>query len=317
MEKISVIIPCLNEQESLPAFEKEINRIAEEMDKVKFEYIYINDGSTDNTLNILKDMAKRDKRVKYVSFSRRFGKEAGNYAGLKSATGDYAVIIDADLQHDPELLKVMYDGIKNEGYDSVAVRRTNRKGEKKIRSFFSKMFYKIIKKMSDVEIVDGATDYRMMTKQMYTSVVEMSEYNRFTKGLFSWVGFNTKWIEQENIERKHGTTSWSFMDLVLYSFSGITAFSTKPLLMSSFIGGIFCLISFLMIIFIIVKTLIFGDPVAGYPSLVCFIFFIGGVQLFCLGIVGEYLSKMYMEAKNRPLYIVKETNVDEKNNWFI
>lgn len=314
MEKISVIIPCLNEEESLKDFEKEINKIALEMKEVKFEFIYVNDGSTDNTLSILKDMASRDKRVKYISFSRRFGKEAGNYAGLKHATGDYAVIIDADLQHDPKLLKVMYEGIKNEGYDSVAVKRIDRKGESKIRSFFSRMFYKIIKLMSDVEIVDGATDYRMMTKLMYTSVVEISEYNRFTKGLFSWVGFTTKWIEQENIERKHGKTSWSFMDLVFYSFSGMTAFSTKPLLISSIIGVIFCLISFLMIIFIVIKTLIFGDPVAGYPSLVCFIFFIGGIQLFCLGIVGEYLSKMYMETKKRPIYIVKESNTHEQDN---
>lgn len=314
MEKISVIIPCLNEEESLGAFEREITRVASEMKKVDFEFIYINDGSTDNTLEVLREMASRDKRVKYISFSRRFGKEAGNYAGLKNATGDYALIIDADLQQDPDLIKTMYDFIKNDGFDSVAVRRIDRKGEAKVRSFFAKMFYKIVKMLSDIEIVDGATDFRMMTRQMYTKVVNMAEYNRFTKGLFSWVGFRTKWIEQKNIERKLGTTSWSFMDLLFYSFDGITAFSTKPLLMSSIMGLIFCLISAIMIVYIIVKTLIFGDPVAGYPSLVCFIFLIGGIQLFCMGIVGEYLSKMYLETKNRPIYITKESNIDEENN---
>lgn len=317
MEKISIIVPCLNEEESLGAFEREITRVADEMKNVEFEFIYVNDGSTDNTLQIMKEMASRDKRVKYISFSRRFGKEAGNYAGLRNATGDYALIIDADLQQDPNLIKTMYEYIKNDGYDSVAVRRVDRTGEKKVRSFFSNMFYKILRKLSDIEVVDGETDYRMMSKQMYSKVVNMSEYNRFTKGLYSWVGFKTKWIEQKNIERKLGTTSWSFMDLLFYSFDGITAFSTKPLLISSIIGLIFCLISVVMIIYIIIKTLIIGDPVPGYPSLVCFIFLIGGTQLFCMGIVGEYLSKMYLETKNRPKYITKESNINEENKRII
>ena len=311
MEKISVIVPCLNEEESLTSFRKEIERVASILHKVSFEFIYLDDGSSDNTLNILKKFSKEDKRVKYISFSRRFGKEAGNYAGLKNATGDYAVIIDADLQHDPDLIIEMYNILKNEDYDSVAVKRINRKGEKVFRSIFSKMFYKLIKKLSDIEIVDGATDYRMMKKIMYSEVVEMNEYNRFTKGLFTWVGFKTKWIEQENIERKHGKTSWSFLDLVKYSFDGITAFSTKPLLISSIIGLIFFFISIILIIYFIIKTLVFGDPVKGYPSLVCFLFMIGGIQLFCLGIVGEYLSKMYLETKNRPKYIVRESNIKD------
>lgn len=312
MEKISIIIPCLNEEESLPLFEREINRVADEMKKINFEFIYIDDGSTDNTINILKTMASNDKRVKYISFSRRFGKEAGNYAGLKNATGDYAVIIDADLQHNPDLIKEMYIGIKEEGYDSVAVKRIDRKGEKRFRSFLSKKYHKLIKRLSNINTTEGETDYRMMSKKMYTSIVEMSEYNRYTKGLFAWVGFKTKWIEQSNIERRAGSTSWSFMDLVKYSFSGLTSFSTKPLLLSSVIGVVFFIISIIMIIYIIVKTLIFGDPVAGYPSLVCFIFMIGGLQLFCLGIVGEYLSKMYLETKHRPIYITRESNIDDE-----
>lgn len=317
MEKISIIVPCYNEEAVLGAFEREIVRITNEMKKVSFEFIYINDGSRDNTLIILKEMAKRDKRVKYVSFSRNFGKEAGIYAGLKHAKGDYAVIIDSDLQHDPNLIVNMYNSIKDEGYDSVAVRRLDRKGEKVIRSFFSKMFYKLIRKLSDIEVIDGETDYRMMSKQMYTSIIEMSEYNRFSKGIFSWVGFKTKWLEQANIERKLGETKWSFTDLFLYSINGITAFSTRPLMYASLIGITFCLSAFVLIMIIIIKTLIYGDPVAGYPSLVCFILFIGGIQLLCIGILGEYLAKMYLETKKRPIYIVKESNTNEKDNNII
>lgn len=312
MEKISIIVPCYNEEEAMPLFYDEICKTASTFDKVDFEFIFVNDGSRDKTLDVARDLAKKDKRVRYISFSRNFGKEAAMLAGLEYSVGDYVAIMDADLQDPPSMLHEMYDGIKNGGYDCVATRRVSRKGEPPIRSFFAKCYYKLINKISSTEIVDGARDYRLMSRQMVNSILSLKEYNRFSKGIFSWVGYNTKWLEYKNVERVAGTTKWSFWKLFKYSLESIFAFSTVPLAISSIIGLMFFLISMIMVVFIIVRTLTFGDPVAGWPSLVCIIFFISGVQLFCVGIIGQYLSKMYLEIKNRPVYIVKETEKDKK-----
>lgn len=306
MDKISLIVPCYNEEQALPFLYKEIVKLAEEMPEQEFEFIFINDGSKDRTLPLLKELQQSDDRVHYVSFSRNFGKEAGIYAGLKEATGDYISLIDADLQDPPSLIKGMYETLKTEDYDCVATRRLDRKGEPPVRSFFAKQFYKLINSISDTEVVDGARDFRLMTRQMVDSILDMGEYNRFSKGIFGWVGFKTKWIAFENVERVAGETKWSFIGLFLYSLEGIIAFSTRPLLIASLFGILFCLIAFFMICVIIAKTLIWGDPVAGYPSLICAIFFMGGIQLFCLGILGQYLSKTYLETKKRPIYIVRE-----------
>lgn len=314
MEKISVVVPCYNEEDVLELFNVEMEKIRKELKNVTLEVIYINDGSADNTLNILRELAKKDKNNKYISFSKNFGKESGIYAGLKNATGDYVVVIDADLQHNPRTIIDMYNILKEKEYDSVAVRRVDRKGEKKIISFFSRMFYKVIKAISQIEVVDGEMDFRMMNKKMYKAVLKLSETNRFSKGIFSWVGFNTKWLEQENIERAAGTTKWSFWKLVTYSMSGITAFSTMPLIISSVIGLIFCLLSFILVIYVIIKTIVVGVLTPGWASTVCIIFLTSGVQLFCIGILGQYLGKTYIESKNRPLYITKESNIDEENN---
>ena len=312
MDKISVIVSCYNEQESLPLFYKEMERVRkQDFDGVAdFEYIFVNDGSKDKTLDIMRMLRAKDSKVRYVSFSRNFGKEAAMLAGLEASKGDYVTLMDADLQDPPALLKQMYDAIVNEGYDSVGTRRVTRKGEPPIRSFFARMFYKIINKMSDIEMVDGARDYRLMKRQVVNAIISLKEYNRYSKGLFSFVGFNTKWIEYENIERVAGETKWSFWKLFKYALEGITAFSTTPLILSSILGIIFCVIAFFAIVFIIVKTLVYGDPTAGWPSLACIIVFVSGVQLFCMGVIGQYLSKTYLEVKNRPIYIIKET---EKN----
>ena len=307
---LSVIVPCYNEQESLPYFYKEIKKVEKKMDYVDFEYIFVNDGSKDKTLDILRDFAKKDKKVRYVSFSRNFGKEAAMLAGLDYSKGDFVTIMDADLQDPPHLLIDMYKGITEEGFDCVGTRRVTRKGEPVIRSFFARMFYKIINKMSKVEMVDGARDFRLMTRQMVDSILSLKEYNRYSKGLFSFVGYKTKWLEYENVQRIAGSTKWSFWKLLIYAFEGIIAFSTTPLMIAALVGIIFFIVSFIMIIVIIVRTLTFGDPVSGWPSLVCIIFFVSGVQLFCLGIIGAYLSKTYLETKNRPVYIVKETEKD-------
>lgn len=312
MDLITVIVPCYNEQESLPLFYKEIVKVAKKMKEVNFEFLFVNDGSKDDTLNVLRKLCKKDKRVRYVSFSRNFGKEAAMYAGFENSRGDYVVVMDADLQDPPSLLPEMFKYIKEEDYDSVATRRVTRKGEPPIRSFFARMFYKIINRISKADIVDGARDYRLMTRQMVDSILSMKEYNRFSKGIFGWVGFKTKWIAYENIERVAGETKWNFWKLFLYSIEGIIAFSTVPLTIASVFGIIFCIIAFLLILFIITKTLLYGDPVAGWPSLVCIIFLVSGVQLFCLGIMGQYLSKTYLETKDRPIYIVKETEEDSK-----
>lgn len=307
MELLSVIVPCYNEEENVKCFYEELmkNEAFFEKEKLQLEIIYIDDGSKDGTLTEVRKLHQKDPRVHLVSFSRNFGKEAGIYAGLKAAKGDYAVMMDADLQDPPALLPEMF-GYLREGYDSVATRRVTRKGEPPIRSFFARMFYRIMNKISDTDIVDGARDYRLMTRRVVDSILSMGEYNRFSKGIFGWVGYETKWVEFENVERIHGETKWNFWKLFLYSIEGITAFSTAPLAIASFIGVLFCILAFVAIIFIIAKTLIFGDPVGGWPSLVCIIFLVSGVQLFCLGIVGQYLSKTYMEVKHRPIYLVKE-----------
>lgn len=308
MELISAIVPSYNEQEALPYFYEEICRIAEEFKKkdVEMEFIFVDDGSRDETLNIVKKYAEMDERVHYVSFSRNFGKEAAIYAGLEAAKGDYAVLMDADLQDPPAMLPEMYDAIKNEGYDSVATRRVTRKGEPVIRSFFARMFYKIMNKMSDVDLVDGARDYRLMKKVMVDAILSMTEYNRFTKGIFGWVGFKTKWLEYENTERVAGETKWSFWKLFKYSLEGIIGFSTMPLMIASWLGVIMCMVAAVAIVFVIVRQLLFGGSAFGWPSLVCIIGLFSGIQLLCIGILGQYLSKTYLESKKRPIYIAKE-----------
>lgn len=308
MDKISIIIPCYNEEQALPYLYVELQKVTADMPGQKFEFIFINDGSKDKTLSLIKDLRKQDDRVRFVSFSRNFGKEAAIYAGLKASKGDFVSLIDADLQDPPSLIKEMYHILTTEEeYDCVATRRTDRKGEPVIRSFFAKQFYKLMNKISDTEVVDGARDFRFMRRQMVDAILEVSEYNRFSKGIFGWVGFNTKWISFENVERVAGETKWSFFGLFFYSLEGIIAFSTRPLYIASLFGILFCVVAFIMICVIIAKTLIWGDPVAGYPSQICIIFFIGGIQLFCLGILGQYLAKTYLETKKRPIYIVRES----------
>lgn len=306
MEKISIIVPCYNEEKALPYFYKEIYKVASEMSNIDFEFIFVDDGSKDNTLCILRELRKQDERCRYISFSRNFGKEAAIYAGLENAKGDYVAMMDADLQDPPKLLKEMYDAIKNEGYDCAATRRVDRKGEPIIRSFFARKFYKIINKISNADIVDGARDFRLMRRQMVDAILKMNEYNRFSKGIFGWVGFNTKWIAYENVDRVAGETKWSFWKLLIYAIEGIIAFSTVPLSIAAVVGIIFFIVALIMIGFIIVRTLIWGDPTSGWPSLVCIIFFASGIQLFCTGILGQYLAKTYLETKKRPIYLVKE-----------
>ncbi|HIX06557.1 MAG TPA: glycosyltransferase family 2 protein [Candidatus Fournierella pullicola] len=310
---LSIVVPCYNEQEALPFFYKEICRVAEEMKAshgAEFEFIFVDDGSKDNTLAIARDLHQKDARVRYISFSRNFGKEAGILAGLEAAKGDYVAMMDADLQDPPALLPQMLDALLQEDYDCAATRRTNRKGEPPIRSFFARMFYKIINRLSDADIVDGARDYRLMRRRMVDAILALPEYNRFSKGIFGWVGFKTKWLEYVNVERVAGETKWSFWKLFLYSLEGIVAFTTAPLALASLVGIIFCVLAFVMIVFIIVRTLLFGDPTSGWPSLVCIIFLCSGVQLFCMGVLGQYLAKTYMEVKRRPVYIVRETEAD-------
>lgn len=311
-EKISVIVSCYNEEQTIPIFYKEIINVAKKMKDNEFEFIFVNDGSKDDTLNIIKDLARKDKRVRFLSFSRNFGKESAMFAGLEAATGDYVTLMDADLQDPPSMLPRMLDIIKKEGYDSVGTRRVTRKGEPPIRSFFARWFYKIINKMSKVEMVDGARDYRLMKKCVVDSIVSLKEYNRYSKGLFSFVGYDTKWLEYENVERVAGETKWSFWKLVKYAMEGIVAFTTAPLSLASILGVFICIISFIAIICIVIKTLVFGDPVGGWPSMVCILLFVSGIQLLCMGIIGQYLAKTYLETKKRPIYIVKETEKDLK-----
>ncbi len=311
MNKISIIVPVYNEEEAIKIFYDKITEVSAKME-ADFEYIFVNDGSKDKTLEIAKEYAKKDSRVRFVSFSRNFGKEAAMYAGLQASTGDYVAIMDVDLQDPPDLIPEMYETLLTTDYDCVATKRKTRKGENPIISFFSRLFYKIINKMTKTEIVDGARDFRLMSRQMVDSILQVTEYNRFSKGIFSWVGFNTKWIAYDNIERSAGKTKWNFWKLFVYALDGITAFSTAPLMIATLAGILFCFLAFIMIIAIIIKTCLYGDPVSGWPSLVCIVLFVSGVQLFCLGIMGQYMSKEYMEIKNRPIYIVKETEKDLK-----
>ena len=307
MKVLSAIVPCYNEEENIVDFYHEFmkNEAFFREKDVALELFFIDDGSKDGTAAEVKKLAGGDERVHLVSFSRNFGKEAAIYAGLEKARGDYVVFLDADLQDPPSLLPEMY-GYVEQGYDTVATRRVTRKGEPPLRSFFARIFYRLMKKISRTEIMDGARDYRLMTRQVVDAILSMGEYNRFSKGIFGWVGFETKWLEFENVERKKGETKWSFWKLFLYSIDGITAFSTAPLAFAAFMGVLFCLAAFALIIFTIVRKAIFGDPTSGWPSLVCIISLISGVQLFCLGIVGQYLAKTYMEVKRRPIYLVKE-----------
>ena len=312
---ISIIVPCYNEEKTVSLFMDEISKIENQMkseSNVNFEYIFIDDGSKDATASILKDFSKKKENFNYIILSRNFGKEGALYAGLTASKGDFVAVMDVDLQDPPYLLKEMYSSVITGEYDCVATRRTDRKGEPPIRSFFARMFYKLINKISSAEIVDGARDYRLMTRDMVNAILSMSEYNRFSKGIFGWVGFRTKWLEYANTERIAGETKWSFWKLFLYSLDGIVAFSTAPLAIASVMGLIFCIIAFFMILVIIAKTLIYGDPVAGYPSLVCIIFLIAGVQLFCLGVQGQYIAKTYLETKKRPIYLVRESNIFNK-----
>lgn len=311
MKKITVIVPCYNEEEALHYYYEEMSRVMTLMKNYDFELLFVNDGSKDHTLEVIKELAHKDERIRYVSFSRNFGKEAAMFAGFENSTGDYVCLMDADLQDPPRLLPEMVKAIEEEGYDSAATRRVTRQGEPPIRSFFARMFYKMMNKISDTELMDGARDYRLMTRQFVDSLLEMKEYNRFSKGLFGWVGYKTKWIEFENVERIAGETKWSFWKLFIYAIDGIVAFSTAPLAIASVIGMLMLFVAFFFIIFIVVRTLLFGDPVAGWPSLVCIITLIGGIQIFCVGILGQYLSKVYLETKQRPIYIIKESNIEK------
>lgn len=307
MKLLSVIVPCYNEQETIEDFYAEIMKIAPffKGKEIETELIFVNDGSKDETVQEIKKLKAQDERVRMISFSRNFGKEAAIYAGLEKSKGDFVVIMDADLQDPPSLLPEMYAGIE-EGYESVATRRVSRKGEPVIRSFFAKLFYKIMRKISKADIVDGARDYRLMTRKFVNAVLEISEYNRFTKGIFGWVGFETKWIAYENVERQKGQTKWSFWKLLIYSIEGIVGFSTAPLAFASIVGIVFCILAFIFLIFIFARALLFGDPVAGWPSTICIILMVSGVQMFCMGIMGQYLAKTYLEVKHRPIYVVDE-----------
>lgn len=313
MKKISIIVPCHNEEGSVPLFYEEVNKISEEMKKeAEFEFVFVNDGSKDKTLQVLRELSEKDKRVRYISFSRNFGKESAMYAGLEASTGDYITTMDADLQDPPALLKEMFTILEEGEYDCVATKSTNRKGYSFLRKTFTKWFYSLIGKISETEMVPGARDFRLMTRQMVDAVLSMKEYNRYSKGLFSFVGFDTKWIEFELEERVAGKTNFNFKKLFAYAVEGIVAFSTTPLVFAALVGMIFCLIAAILIIVIICKTLIWGDPVGGWPSTACIIFLVGGLQLFCTGIIGEYLAKTYLETKSRPIYIVKETEKSKK-----
>ena len=312
MDKISIAVPCYNEEPALEPFFAAVTAVAEQMSQVEFELLFIDDGSRDRTLEKILELSRRDSRVKYISFSRNFGKEAGIYAGLENATGDYVVIMDADLQDPPALLPEMYRAVTEEGYDCVGSRRVTRKGEPPIRSFFARLFYKLINKMSDAEIVDGARDFQMMNRQVVEAILSMGEYNRFSKGIFGWIGFRKKWLEYENIERVAGETKWSFWKLFLYAIEGIVAFSTTPLVISSVFGLLCCALALVMIVVVIVRTLVFGDPTSGWPSMVCIMLLLSGIQMLGIGIVGQYLAKTYLETKHRPIYLVRQTNIEKK-----
>ena len=314
MQTMTIIVPCYNEEEALPYFYEEISKIRQQLTEISLKLLFINDGSTDNTLAILKKLASSDSSVYYISFSRNFGKEAAMYAGFQYAGGDYIATMDADLQDPPDLLPELYHAVAVEGYDSAATRRVTRRGEPPVRSFFAHMFYRLINRMSNVDIVDGARDFRFMNRKFVNALLELKEYNRFSKGLFGWVGFKTKWIEFENVKRVAGETKWSFWKLFKYSIEGMVAFTTTPLVVASFAGFFLCLLSFIATIFIVVRKLLMGDPVPGWPSLACIITFLSGILLFFMGILGQYMAKMYLEIKDRPIYLVDKTNMEKKND---
>lgn len=310
MEKLTLIVPCYNEEEALPYFYEEVCRVVGELN-YETELLFVNDGSKDNTLSVIKGFAEKDERVKYLSFSRNFGKEGAMYAGFCNASGDLVAVMDADMQDPPSLLPKMLELIESGEYDSVATRRVNRKGEPKIRSFFARMFYKLMGRISDADIVDGARDFRLMKRKMVDAIVSMGETNRFSKGIFGWIGFKTYWLEYENVERVAGETKWSFWKLFKYSLEGVTNFSDTPLKIASWSGIFFTFASVIAMFFVFIRALLFGDNVAGWPSTICIILFIGGIQLFCLGIMGQYISKIFRETKKRPIYIIAESNKDD------
>lgn len=308
---ISLIVPCYNEEQSIDILHEALDQVTKELSSYDFEFLFVDDGSKDGTLGKMRHLAEKDYRVRYISFSRNFGKEAAMYAGFCNAKGQLVAVMDADMQDPPSLLPKMVEILEGGEYDSVATRRVTRKGEPPIRSFFARMFYKVINKISDIDVVDGARDFRLMKREMADAIVEMCEYNRFSKGIYGWVGFKTYWLPYENVERVAGTTKWNFWKLLIYSLEGIVSFSQVPLSLASFGGIALTALSVIMIFFVIIRWLIFGDPVSGWPSLVCIITFIGGVELFCMGIMGQYLSKVYLEVKRRPHYIVSETNFSD------
>ncbi len=314
MKLLSIVVPCYNEQEVLPLFYDKITEVMTGMKsqypELDYEVVFINDGSRDKTIDGLRKYARMDSRIRYISFSRNFGKEAGMFAGLEASKGDYVVVMDADLQHPPEFLPEMYGYVRSGEYDCATTRRVDREGESKIRSWFARKFYRIMNKISQTEIVDGAQDFRFMTRQMVDAILSMREYNRFSKGIFSWVGFRVKYIEYRNVERAAGTTAWSFWGLFKYSLEGIIAFSTAPLAIASLLGIISCAIAIIMAVITVIQKLAFGNPTSGYPTIVCLILLFGGLQLFTTGILGQYLAKTYMECKNRPVYLVQETERD-------
>ncbi len=307
---ISLIIPCYNEQESLPIFYREVTSVARRMES-EYELLFVDDGSKDRTLPILKELAAQDEHVTYFSFSRNFGKEAAMYAGFCNAKGDYIAVMDADMQDPPSLLPQMTAILESGEYDSVATRRTSRTGEPPIRSWFAKRFYRLVNRISDADIVDGARDFRLMRREMAEAIVSMGEYNRFSKGIFGWIGFRTYWMPYDNIERAAGETKWNFWKLFKYAIDGIISFSQAPLSIASWFGMVMTLLSFLFLFLIVIRKAVFGDPVAGWASTICVIVFIGGIQLFCLGIMGQYIAKAYLETKKRPHFIISETNGED------
>jgi glycosyltransferase involved in cell wall biosynthesis len=314
MDTITIIVPCYNEEQTVSLFYEEIQKTAKLMPTVSLRLLFVDDGSKDGTLDRLRQLRQKDPKVEYISFSRNFGKEAAIYAGLSHAKGDYAAIMDADLQDPPALLPDMYRAVTEEGYDSAATRRVTRKGEPPIRSFFARRFYRIMNRISDVELMDGARDYRLMSRKYMDALLSLQEYNRFSKGLYGWVGFKTKWFEFENVERVAGETKWSFWKLFKYSLDGIVAFSEVPLYLSSVLGAIMCGVSFIAILFIVIRQLMFHNSAYGWASMVCIIILLGGIQLLSIGVLGMYFSKTYLEVKKRPIYIASETALDDELN---
>lgn len=313
MERLSIIVPCYNEEATVEAFFRTASAVCRELSDVETEYIFVDDGSADRTMDIVRGLAEKHSGVRWLSFSRNFGKEAAMFAGLEHARGDYVAVMDVDLQDPPELLPELLEAVREGGYDCAAVRRVDRKGEPPIRSWFARQFYKVINKMSRTEIVDGARDFRLMTRQMVDAILRLTEYNRFSKGIFSWVGFRTKWVETVNVERSGGESKWSFFKLLIYALDGIIAFSTAPLAIASVLGLVFCVVAFFAIVVVIVRQLVWGGSAYGWPSLVCIILLVTGIQLFCIGIVGQYLAKTYLEVKGRPIYILRERGGDHED----